>query len=256
MKRELLILFLNLSQLTLLSSCGGGYPAEIEGLLELPEYDNSINQSILVHKGFTVSYNPDWKVPNWVAYELTANETSGPYSRENHFDFDPSYEGWQADNNDYRNSGWSRGHMVPANHLKWDSSAMKESFYYTNICPQNESLNNHDWKYLENDCCRWANKYGRVYIACGPIIYADHKTIGNGKVAVPEYFFKVVLAPVNGTYTGIGFIFKNEAGRHPQDYYARSIDEIERITGINFYFSLPDAEEMNVESTFDTKYWK
>lgn len=239
-----------------LTACGGGYPPEIEGLIELPKYDKSISQRIIIHKGFVVSYNPEWKVPNWVAYELTADETEGPYGRENNFDFDPSYEGWQADNSDYRNSGWSRGHMVPANHLKWDSSAMKESFYYTNICPQNESLNNHDWKYLENDCCRWANKYGRVYITCGPIIYADHETIGNGKVAVPDYFFKVVLAPVNGTYTGIGFIFKNEAGRHPQDYYARSIDEIEDITGINFYSSLPDAEEMNVESTFDTKYWK
>ena len=95
------------------------------------------SQDIIEYEGFTVSYNSQWRIPNWVAYELTAEETDGPYSRKGKdFMADPTTSVLQADAYDYKGSGWSRGHMAPAADFKWSDKAMTESFYYTNICPQ------------------------------------------------------------------------------------------------------------------------
>ena len=107
-------------------------------------------ETIIEYEGFTVSYNQSLRIPNWVFYELTAEETTGPFSRKGKdFQQDPSACVSQADAYDYRGSGWSRGHMAPAADFKWSDTAMSETFYYTNICPQDRELNNRYWNTLE-----------------------------------------------------------------------------------------------------------
>lgn len=134
---------------------------------------------------------------------------------------------------------------------------MLESFYMTNICPQDHNLNRGDWKELEEDCRRWAEKEGKIYIVCGPVFYKQkHRTIGKEhKVTVPEAFFKVILS-VEGTPKAIGFIYKNASGNHPLDSYVNSVDEVERITGIDFFPALPDDLEKKVEASYNLKLWK
>ena len=94
---------------------------------------------VIEYLGYSVSYNKERKIPNWVSYELLASETDGPYSRKGKsFRQDLSLILPQAEDNDYRNSGWSRGHMAPAGDFKWSDDAMWDTFYYTNCCPQNQ----------------------------------------------------------------------------------------------------------------------
>ena len=158
---------------------------------------------------------------------------------------------------DYKRSGMDRGHMCPAGDNRWHWKAMQESFYMTNICPQNHNLNRGDWKELEDACRLWTKKEGKLYIVCGPVLYRQkHRTIGRKhKVTVPEAFFKVILSTRNGHPKAIGFIFKNLSGNHPLKNYVNSVDEVERITGIDFFPALPDDVEKKVEAMQDLNLW-
>lgn len=91
--------------LSLFSSCKSNEPLAVNGA----------NGGIVIyHTGYTVSFNSDTKIPNWVAYELTAEEAVGTVKRDNGYYPDPDIKAPQADNNDYQNTGWDRGHMAPA----------------------------------------------------------------------------------------------------------------------------------------------
>lgn len=145
--------------------------------------------------------------------------------------------------------------MCPAADNKWSKKAMEESFLFTNMCPQNGNLNRGDWNEMEMACRKWAKKYGDLYIVCGPILYkGKHKTIGKNKVVVPEAFFKVVLRTGDDPQA-IGFIYKNTSGNRPKDSYVNTVDEVERITGIDFFPSLPDDVEKKVEAECDLGLW-
>lgn len=234
--------------------------SEAVAQLEIPVLEKKAPSQILSYKGFTVSYNNNTRLPNWVAYELTATEVAGDLPRKDKFRPDPAANGPQANKEDYRNSGWDRGHMAPAADMKWDAEAMGESCYFTNICPQNPQLNGGDWKELEEKCRKWAEKHGRLYIACGPIILGnEHGTIGANEVIIPDKFYKVVLALINGEYRGAGFIFHNSPLRkskisgkppvnRPLESYLVPIDEVEAITGIDFFHALPADTQNRVES--------
>jgi endonuclease G len=160
---------------------------------------------------------------------------------------------------DYAHSGYDRGHMCPAGDSRWSAQAMKESFYMTNICPQHPNLNGGDWHELEQSCRRWAEKE-KLYIVCGPILYkkALNPPIGQEhKIRVPDAFFKVILTGVEkGKPRAIGFIYKNTSGNRPLDSYVNSIDQVERITGLDFFSALPDEIENKIEKEYDLKYWK
>jgi endonuclease G len=169
--------------------------------LELPHVKCSREQ-IIEHLAYTVSYNHDWNLPNWVAYELTNDELYGNVERSNHFAPDPLVYGDPVVTYDYTHSGYDRGHMVPAADMKWSEKAMRESFYMTNICPQNQNLNRGDWNDLEELARDWARKYGNLYIACGPLVSQDYRTIGqNKKIAIPNAFFKVFLRQTDTSWT-------------------------------------------------------
>ena len=136
------------------------------------------------YSGYEVMYDPKYKIPKWVKYELVSTETDGPYSRKGlNFCQDPSANLPQADDYDYKNSGWSKGHMAPAADFKWSRQAMIETFYYTNCCPQNQSLNSGQWNTLEKKVREWANRYGSVTVVTGPLVWNnEYGVIGNNKM--------------------------------------------------------------------------
>ena len=233
-------------------------PASAESQLpyELPRVINNQPEQFIQHLGYTVSYNPDWLVPNWVAYELTNAETRGEQERKNQFKPDPLVNGDPVVTGEYANSGYDRGHMAPAADMKWSEQAMRESFYMTNMCPQLHSLNAGDWKDLEELARDWAQLYGNIYIACGPIVEPDYTTIGkNHMIAVPSAFYKVFLRQTRQGWTSIGFIMPNQAGNRPLMTYMLSVDEVEAQTGIDFFYNLPDNLESQVESTYSVSDW-
>lgn len=227
--------------------------------LEIPAPLTNRSELILHRKGYTVSYNKDLKIPNWVAWELTPEKLVERESRSDKFLPDPDLpEDEAVTTNDYKGAGLDRGHLCPAGDNRWHWKAMQESFYMTNICPQDHNLNRGDWKELEEACRLWAQREGKIYIVCGPILYNQkHRTIGKQhRITVPEAFFKVVLCTDSKSPKAIGFIYKNASGNHPLDSYVNSVDEVERITGIDFFTTLPDDVEKKVEATYDLQLWK
>lgn len=225
--------------------------------LEIPAPIKGGNEIVLKRTGYTVSYNSLTRQPNWVAWRLTPNRTKGGNDRKDYkFTPDDDVPAPRAEDSDYRSSGYDRGHMCPAGDNKWKAEAMRQSFLFSNICPQAPSLNRGDWNEMELACRRWAKKYGSVYVVCGPVFYkkSRRKTIGRNKVAVPDAFFKVLLC-VEGTPKAIGFIYKNGDGNRPMGDYVNTVDEVERITGYDFFPSLPDRVENKVEATCDLEQW-
>lgn len=215
---------------------------------------NNLEQ-IIRRKAFVISYNNGTKLPNWVAWHLTSEHTDGEYKRINTFFEDVDVPAPRATNADYHGSGWTHGHMCPAADNKWDMEAMRESNILTNICPQDGQLNTGLWNRLEQDCRIWARKYGDIYIVCGPVLLnREHKTIGKNKVVVPEAFFKVILR-MNPKPASLGFIVRNNKGKKKRDQYINTIDDVERITGIDFFPALPDEIENEVESNYNLNDW-
>ena len=208
---------------------------------------------VIEYLGYSVSYNKDRKIPNWVSYELLASETDGPYSRKGkNFRQDPSLRLPQAEDNDYRNSGWSRGHMAPAGDFKWNDQAMWDTFYYTNCCPQNQSLNAGQWNTLEQKVRGWAKRFGKVHVVTGPIIGKNiYGTIGYNRVVVPDAFFKAVLANDHS----IAFVMHNHNNNENIQKCTMSVDDLETLTGIDFFPELEDDFERQVEATYNLWNW-
>ena len=225
--------------------------------IEIPASLKLVPEQILRRTGYTASYNSDRRVPNWVAWHLTPSRLTGEAKRNGAaFHEDEDVPEPRAVNFDYVRSGYDRGHMCPAGDNKWSAVAMDESFLFTNICPQAPSLNRGDWNEMEQACRKWDKQYGDLYIVCGPIFYKGKtKTIGANKVAVPDAFFKVVLC-MKGEPKAIGFIYKNADGNRPKGDYANSVYEVERITGIDFFPSLPDKIEKKVEAECNPDDWE
>lgn len=223
--------------------------------LEIPAPLTGKEEQIIRHTGYTVSYNNTWRLPNWVAYELTREETKGNATRTEKFIIDPSVKGISATNKDYSRSGFDRGHMAPAGDMKWNSTAMKESFYFSNMCPQVPGLNRGRWKDLEEQIREWAVEDSALVIVCGPLVNKKHSTIGTNRVTVPHAFFKVILAPYVSSPRAIGFIFKNEKDNSPLRKYVVTVDSVESLTGIDFFPALPDDTEKRVEAQCAPSDW-
>ena len=217
--------------------------------MEIPVMPEEKQGQIIQHTGYTLSYDAKNKTPQWVAWELTNEETRGKEERTNDFQPDPQVIGTQVVTFDYSGSGYDRGHMAPAGDMKWSKQAMQESFYMTNICPQDHNLNTEDWNDLEMKSREWARRYGKVHIVCGPIYKGiRNEYIGEHRVKVPDAFFKVILIDDARKSYALGFLFENKAGERPLKEYLVSVDEIERITGMDFFSVLPDNLEDRLEA--------
>ncbi len=225
--------------------------------LEIPAKLKDRSEKILKRSNYTISYNRNWNQPNWVAWELNKNETRGRNNRNEEFTADPDLaEAYQVESYDYSGSGYDRGHMCPAGDNHFDAKAMNESFYMSNICPQNHELNAGKWNDLEIACRKWANRYQQLFIVCGPIIdKRNGKRIGKEhEIIVPEKFFKVILITSTKPARAIGYIFENNGSDRP--YKVHSIDEVEKITGMDFFPNLPDKIEDLVESRYEASDWR
>lgn len=224
---------------------------ELEKVI-IPDETPSI---IKEYTGFTVNFNPSWHVPNYVAWELTGAEADGSEPRNSKFRADPDVLG-SPTLDDYRNSGFDRGHMAPAGDMKWSREAMADSHYLTNMCPQDHSINGGRWSTLESKCRQWAKRDSAIVIVSGPILTDEiTNTIGASRVAVPERFFKVLLSPYTVPIRAIGFIIPNYPTPDGIEQMAVSVDRVEEITGFDFFSSLPDDIENDVESKANFRDW-
>lgn len=222
--------------------------------LELPLYQTG--ELVVRHPGYTLLYDEEHEQPRWVAYHLSREELYGSYDRRDDFRTDPSILSGSATLDDYRSSGYDRGHLIPAADLSWSEEAMSGSFYLSNMSPQVGDFNRGIWSKLEATVRTFADIEGAVYVATGPVL-ADgpYKTIGKSKVSVPNAYYKVVLDYQEPEYKAIGFVLPNEGSKKDLQKFAVSIDEVEELTGIDFFYRLKDAEEVKLEGSVDVSLW-
>lgn len=228
----------------------------LEGL-EIPMSLNDNPELLISHTGFSLSFNTVHNTPNWVAWYLDAERVSGRYARTNDYDVDPKLPAqYRITSDEFTGLGYDRGHMCPAADVKWNASAMHESFYMSNICPQDNYLNSGGWNKVEEACRRWAPQEGKIYIVCGPVYNGTIHKIGRyKKVSVPTGFFKVVLSLNPGKEKAIGFYYENNNTRQRMGDAACSVDDIERLTGYDFFYQLDDSLEERLESTYNLGKW-
>lgn len=248
---SMLVLFLCIALLlTGQSGCSQPQTAEFNGL---PFY--SSEDDIIRHFAYTFKYREEHEQAEWIAYRLTAERVMGSYKRTNDFRSDPKVKTGSAALSDYKGSGYDRGHLAPAGDMKWSSTAMSESFFMSNMSPQKPGFNRGIWKKLEEKVRTWATVNEEIYIVTGPVLSDNLPTIGSNEVAVPNYYYKVILDYKEPELKGIGFVLLNQSSQQPLETYAVTIDSVEILTGIDFFPAMPDSLEDVIESTIKIDKW-
>lgn len=208
------------------------------------------------YHGFQLAFNKANHTPDWVSWSITRDKLDGNVPRAKNFLVDEEIDGC-ATPADYRKSGYDKGHMAPAADMKWHPDAMHDCFYMTNMVPQASSLNTGAWQTLEKNVRNWAKRDGSLVIVAGPIYDStSQQRIGDTGVRVPASFFKVILATDLETPRAIAFLYPNSAAPGNMRDYSTTVDDIEAITGLDFFYNLPDEIEKKVESATSFTAWE
>jgi endonuclease G len=219
-----------------------------------PAYGQS--DAIVEHQYYTFSYNEKTEQPIWVAYTLSKkNLDNAQFKRKDDFRSDPDVSSQSAALADYKGSGYDRGHLAPAADFTWDKEALSETFYMSNMSPQDPGFNRGIWKKLEGKVRGWAKSNHQIHIVTGPIFKSMSKKIGDNKVAVPSHYYKVILDIQEPEIKGIAFVLRNKKNLDDIMKYAISIDKLEEQTGIDFFPSIPDDLENKIERKIDKSLW-
>lgn len=216
------------------------------------------NDEIIKHIAYSLSYNENAEQANWVAYKLTSKmcDNNGE-QRKNNFREDKDVKTGSAVPDDYKKSGYDRGHLCPAGDMGWSEETMSESFFMSNMSPQKPKFNRGIWKQLETDVRNWAKENEELYIVTAGVLEKGLPTIGlKNKVEIPQYYYKIVLDLKGPEYKAIAFVLPNKESKEPVFKYAVTIDSVERLTHINFFPALPDSLENNLESHINIKLWE
>jgi endonuclease G len=212
---------------------------------------------LLCRKGYLLSHDPYCLTPTWVAEHLSSQKASGTLTRKNSFKPDPDLPvGKRAELSDYKKSGYDRGHMAPSADMAWDAQAMKESYYLSNMVPQEPYMNQHIWKGLEEKIRQWAIDRGELYIYTGPIYKEDEiDTIGDNQVCIPTQIYKVVFDP--NKVEAIAFIMPN-VPLDPSEMgnYIVTIRDVEEQTGLDLLSNLDKQVQDVVENKKAPYLWQ
>lgn len=211
--------------------------------------------NLVKHTYYTLSYNEDYEQANWVYYTLTDSMIiNSDEERTNRFKEDKMVATKSAKPSDYSRSGYDKGHLCPAGDMGFDHTAMEESFLMSNMSPQAPDFNRGIWKDLETQVREWARDEHKLYIVTGPIFKDDKGTIGADKVEVPGYYYKVIYDPTDQPKM-IAFVLPNEGSSRPITDFAVPADQVEQLTGFDFFSQLPDDQENWLESKARLAGW-
>lgn len=223
-----------------------------------------VNGEIIArHAAFVSSYNSVHRLPNYVVHVIPKDILYGSQTRTNDYRTDPLIKQAMSDSSDYWLSGYDRGHLAASADFKWSKKALSESYYYSNIIPQNHLLNKGAWNKLEMQIREWAIDNDELIVVTGPVLRDSLPKIpkGSKKVSIPEYLFKIVLDYYPPVYKALAFIYPNKDVPFELEKHAVSIDSIETLTGIDFFPKLTDSLESMLEAqqdllSFDKNYFK
>ena len=153
----------------------------------------STTGQIVHHNGYSLSYNEPHEQAEWVAYELKKEHLSNTNFKRPYFEIDNAVKTKAAHWQNYKQSGYDRGHLCPAADRKYSKEAYDETFLTSNISPQRHNFNSGIWNTLEQKVRYWARKYDGIFVVTGGVLKNNLQTIGEENVTVPNYFYKVLL---------------------------------------------------------------
>lgn len=215
----------------------------------------STTSQIVHHEGYSLSYNEMHEQSEWVAYELKTEHITKADFKRPYFEIDDRVETKSAHWRNYKQSGYDRGHLCPAADKKYNKAQHDETFFMSNVSPQIPDFNSGIWNTLEQKVRFWATKYNGVFVVTGGVLENGLKTIGNEKVSVPNYFYKIICDYNNEQPKLIAFLIKHENSNKPLSSFVVSVDEIELKTGIDFFSNFNDELEDKLEKNSNYKDW-
>ena len=211
---------------------------------------------IVVHKShYTLSYSEDHEVSEWTAHYLTRELVEGNASRTDNYRRDTSNLITSVNGSAYRGSGYDRGHLVPAADMKLSRESMSESFFMSNMSPQVARFNRGVWQRLERQVRQWVRSDGNLYVVTGPVLRDDLPEILPASVSIPEYFYKIVYDDSGSQPKIAAFLMRNRGSREDLERFVVTVDQIEELTGIDFFPALPDRVENWLESVTMPDAW-
>ncbi len=228
------------------------------------------DEVLINHSAMSLVYSEFHEQAKWVAHIITPDIIEGKYSRTNDFRPDKKIESGSAIEQDYflkymkpdstyeyDGFGYDRGHLAPSADFRWSAKAISESYLYSNMSPQVADFNRGKWGDLEGLLRGYIynNPTTQLYVVTGPILNKKlpHIERGTNKVTIPKQYFKIAIDIKNNR--GIAFLMPNKNIQYPIASFAKSIDEIEELTGIDFYHSLADSIENEIEKQSDVSLW-
>lgn len=227
-----------------------------ESLFDKSFLPQSISGEIVYHQFYTLSYSKKHKQAEWVAYALNPGHLSENSFNRPYFEIDNKVKGGSADWRNYRGSGYDRGHLCPAGDRRFTYEAYAETFLTSNASPQDSKFNAGVWNRLEMQIRQWVPKTGELYIITGGVLKEGLKTIGEDKVSIPEYFFKVVVAMHPSEPKAIGFLIPHRPSGESLSTFVTPISQIENLTGFSFFSNLNQETQAQLKGPVDYNFWK
>lgn len=212
--------------------------------------------TVINRQGYAIGYSNKYKQPLWVCYNLTADEVNNKKAeRDDNFRSDWRLWGNSAQLADYKGSDYDRGHLAPAADMGWNRKVMSQSFFMSNMSPQNPSFNRGAWKKLEEKVREAAVRCKKLHVISGPVFErADYKRIGNSRVAVPHGYYKVLYAPEQNEM--IGFILPNADASSNLSRYAVSVYDVEDAVQLEFLMKLAPDVRKKLKHNINKDFWK
>ncbi|WP_165782555.1 DNA/RNA non-specific endonuclease [Leptospira neocaledonica] len=215
---------------------------------------------IIHREGYTLGHSSKYRMAIWVCEEILSEELLGKATRRNHFKPEPLLsKGERAELSDYKNSGYDRGHLAAADNYRSDQRLNDESFYLSNVVPQDHSFNAGIWKKLEEQIRSWVKRYNRVIVITVPVYIDDKNQFPrfiekNNDLTVPNHFFKILVRDENGSTLLLAFLAKHKKATNISlESFLTTVDLAEEHTQLNFLPNIPDVDE-SLEATVGV-YW-
>ena len=214
----------------------------------------TVNQ-VVKHQIYTLSYSESDEQAEWVAYKLFKNSINHSIKRKDNFRQDKSITTGSATLKDYKNSGFDRGHLAPAKTMSYSKETMSDSFFMSNMSPQKPSFNRGIWKKLEEKVRDLILISDSIYVVTGPVLENSLGKIGENKVTIPSAYYKTIIRFKDDKLFGIGFLLKNEKSNRELSMFSVSIDSIEKVTGLNFFYQLDSVVQNRIERNSKYQYF-
>ncbi|WP_343487979.1 DNA/RNA non-specific endonuclease [Allomuricauda sp. d1] len=212
--------------------------------------------AIIHHDYFMLSYSEPHEQAEWVAYELKREHLTNDDRRRPYFIEDPKVKTKSADWRNYRGSGYDRGHLCPAGDRRFSEYAYNETFYTSNIVPQDKAFNTGIWNRLEQQVRYWCKNYGSLYVVTGGILHNNLYEIGEEDVDVPEQFFKIIFRKDGKNTKVLAFLFPHRESQASLKRFLVSVDSLEKVSGLDFFHQMDESVQEKLEAKVNTAGWK